>query len=373
MEVVVPSKLPMLPFRVLCLDGGGIRGLYTASLLHSIAAHFGAPGAPDAAIGQNFDLIAGTSTGGILACGLAAGETTGRMIDLYEEIGPRLFRDPMPSKRWPLLRWAFRHRNTAANDPKPLRQSLESIFGAKTLRDVYQEYQIALCLPAGRAVDWSAKVFKTPHHPAFTRDGGVTLVDACMATSAAPLFFPVAEVQEAIHLTEKGRFIDGGLWANNPTLVALIEALTICADAETGILTRPIEILSLGTSGGPSGDEPGMPADRGMLQWKFGGGVANMSVALQGRAYDDMTRLLVRHLVTLGQSIRYGRVPNPAITGSQAAELALDRATPRALSLLKSLGDTQAQYVQSECSQQTPLGNLVTSIFQTTPPSTQNL
>ena len=84
------------PFRVLSLDGGGMRGLYTASVLSTLAQRFSPSNQLD--IGKGFNLIAGTSTGGILACALAAGVPIERVIDLYRNEGPAIFRDPVPKK-----------------------------------------------------------------------------------------------------------------------------------------------------------------------------------------------------------------------------------------------------------------------------------
>ena len=271
------------PFQVLAIDGGGIRGLYSTALLHSIAAHF-EPNATDGyEIGRHFDLIAGTSTGGILACGLGAGKTTKELIALYREIGQKLFVDPQPDGTWATLRWAWRNLTKGG---KPFGAVAACAHGHPWRRDA----RINLCtaqdrplpFPPCRLHDWTPKVFKTPHSPNLTRDRDVTLVDACMATSAAPIFLPVAEIVEAAHESTLGRYVDGGLWANNPVLIAMLEAIDLCTDADGKHLTRPIVILAVGTSGGAPGDAPGSKVDRGMLGWKFGGEAAGMSIEVQG-------------------------------------------------------------------------------------------
>lgn len=356
---------PEEPFRVLAIDGGGIRGLYTAQLLHSLADHFGKQGAKDTFnVGRRFGLIAGTSTGGILACGLAAAKTTGELVRLYEKIGPSLFVNPMPDGKWRAMCWAFKNRNRPANTSVPLKEALVEVFGQMTLCETFARNGIALCLPACRLLDWTPKVFKTPHLANLTRDGDVTLVDACLATSAAPIFLPVAEVQETADPTNLGKFVDGGLWANNPAVVALIEAIDICWDPDTQKTSRPIHILSVGTSGGAAGDSPHDGVERGTAYWKFGAEIANMSVTVQGHGYDFIMKKLISQFARLGLDIKYGRIPNPSVTETQARELKLDRATPQALLLLKQLGDIQAQAVESECANKHPLGELVTSIFQ---------
>jgi uncharacterized protein len=350
-------------FRVLALDGGGVRGLYTASLLHSLAAHFatlaGNPDPDGYDVGKKFDLIAGTSTGGILACGLASGKTTGELIQLYDTVAETVFTNPQPIGKRGLLRWAWRNRHKPANPSEPLREALTRSFGAtETLGTAYARRRIALCIPACRILDWSPKVFKTPHCPEYTRDRDVTLVDVSLATSAAPIFLAIAEIQETP--TERGRFVDGGLWANNPITVALTEALEILT-AENRI--RSIELLSVGTSGGPSGQAPGAETNQGIMEWRFGSEAASMSVGVQAGGHDHVTRRLAKLFNTRGVPIRYGRIHNPAITAEQAAELRLDRATKTARQLLRQLGDARAQFVESECANRTELGQIVQSIF----------
>src|SRR5688572_25354452 len=98
----------MNSYRVLSLDGGGMRGLYTATVLKTIAAHFTRPSESPPDIGKGFDLITGTSTGGILACALAQGVSIDRVIDFYRKEGPKIFRHPVPKSTDPrILFWFF--------------------------------------------------------------------------------------------------------------------------------------------------------------------------------------------------------------------------------------------------------------------------
>ena len=347
-----------------------MRGIYTAAVLHRLSAHFQVSAAPDGSkfdVGRRFDVIAGTSTGGILACGLAYGKTTSQLISLYEDVGPKVFKKPVPKGKKASIWWTFRNRNHAANKPDELRRKLRSIFGKETLSDLYRKHSVAVCLPASRMLDGTPKVFKTPHLSDYTVDGVIQIVDACLATSAAPIFLPVAEITESDDTTHKSRYVDGGLWANNPTLIALIEALKICGRSDAQ-LKRPIQILSIGTSGGVAGETPGRPADLGTGAWQVGVGVANMSLELQGHAYHHMTGLIIDHLRLSGQDVCYARIPNPSINEDQARTLGLDRAGKDAVSLLKSLGDQSAQHVLSLCRRnEEPLAKLVNDIFDHQP------
>jgi uncharacterized protein len=360
---VADVNRPSTPFRVLALDGGGIRGIYTASVLHGIGAHFLPKQEDGWDIGRYFDLITGTSTGGILACGLAAGHPTSEILRVIEEVGPRVFANPQPDGGLKLILWALGCVGRAANSADPLRSGLEQSFGNKTIGEVYDSRRIAVCLPASRLLDWSPKVFKTPHSEHFTRDKDVTLVDACLATGAAPILMPVATVSEANHSNVLGNFADGSLWANNPSLIGLLEALDLCTDFETGKIFRPIEVLSIGTSGGAPGDSLDSNVNRGLLDWGFGAAALAMAVELQDRASDYTMVKLMNHFQHHGVMIRYQRIPNPHINDKQARELRVDRANPTTIKLLKQLGDVQAQFVQSECRKKTPLGKHITDIF----------
>jgi len=111
-------KLHEKPYRVLTIDGGGMRGLYSATVLDTLSRRFACNTNSELLdIGKGFDLIVGTSTGGILACALAAGVKTTEIINLYREEGSNIFQDPITDK-W--KRWAWRNRKTPANSSTTL-------------------------------------------------------------------------------------------------------------------------------------------------------------------------------------------------------------------------------------------------------------
>ena len=309
-----------------------MRGVYSAHYLHVLMAHYATTrGSGPLDFGKAFDLIAGTSTGGILACALAAGVPLDKVVRLYREQGPSIFPAKVPSNLGKLiLQFPFR-RGLVRRGAEALAEALVAVLGKETLAQVYGRRGIALAIPAvqmGHHLSW---VFKTAHLAnSRHRDDNYTLADACMATSAAPVFRSLAWVKNP---TDDGGlvFADGGLWANNPVLVALIDALEV---------TRPgdrIEIYCLGTCPPPTGDQiPKDQANWGYKQWRFGADVPNVAISAQQYAYDNMARMLAKHV---DREARILRFPHSDVPPSILAHLGLDETSAKAMDALV----TQAQ------------------------------
>ncbi|SFL89316.1 Patatin-like phospholipase [Desulfomicrobium norvegicum] len=334
-----------IPFRVLTIDGGGIRGLYTAALLKDIMDHYaqlrGVKSGLD--IGTGFDLIAGTSTGGILACALAKGLHPDKVVSLYSEHGPSIFPSPQPSgKGSALIRWAWKHRRSSSANGLALKKRLEDVFGTTTLADLYRERRIALCVPAVHAETSCSKVFKTPHDPDFTIDSCFKLSDVCLATSAAPIVFPVAKIQDHRNAYRQCCFLDGGLWANNPVLVGLIEALHI--NKLNGEEDRPIDIFSVGTCSPATGHAITNP-DRGVFDWNFGVGPLGLSIDAQATGHGYMAVHIARYLKCEANIVR---LPCSSPSSGEAQHLALDNPSQEAVQVLLDRARHDSQTVLSK-------------------------
>jgi patatin-like phospholipase/acyl hydrolase len=209
-------------FQILSIDGGGIKGLFSASLL----AHLEEDLRTD--ITRHFDLIVGTSTGGIIALGLGLGIRPAEIIEFYVRQGCKIF-PPVPRPfDWRRLKHWVRHKYDSA----PLERALRERFGEKRLG----ESKKRLVIPAFNLADNDVKLFKTAHHPKLRRDYKLLAWKVAMATSAAPTFFP------DFNQVDHQRLIDGGVWANNPIMVAVTEALGVL-----DIRLPQISILSVGT------------------------------------------------------------------------------------------------------------------------------
>lgn len=215
-------------YRILSLDGGGIRGVFPAAFLARLEDHLGQP------IGSYFDLIAGTSTGGIIAIGLGLGVPAREILRLYEERGPAIF----DQHHGPLGNWLRQrlhglwHWFGSKYSSDELHDALAQILGSRRLGDSTAR----LVIPAWHPVLERVYIYKTAHHPRLETDYKQPALDAAMATAAAPTFLKPYLTSDAVEL------VDGGVWANNPIGVACIEAI--------GVLGWPadrLKILSIGT------------------------------------------------------------------------------------------------------------------------------
>lgn len=317
------------PLRVLSIDGGGMRGLYSATYLSALAAEAAKRrGVKELDVGKAFDLIVGTSTGGIIACALAAGISLKRVAAVYRQRGKAVFPVKMPDRfGLNLFCQIFSRPRHLAAGAKALTQSLEEVFGNMTVRDVYDSRRIALAIPAVEMGRHRARVFKTPHLNGH-RDDDFRLVDVCLATSAAPLYRSLARVPNPIPAGGHCyTFADGGLWANNPVLVAMIDAFRMTKSGAR------IDVFSLGTCSPPVGDIniPDSEINWGLREWKFGAEAAALSIDAQQSAYDDIARMLVNHV---DRECRIVRFPHGDIPTSAAPYLSLDETREKGMQVL---------------------------------------
>ena len=254
-----------LPFRILSMDGGGIRGIFPAALLACLEQEH----LQGHSIGDYFDLIAGTSTGGILALGLGAGLTAGELLRMYLDEGHRVF----PPRQKGLAGRAKR-LVSAQYDRRSLDELLSQRLGDKTLR----ESKYRLLIPSTEGRNGEVYVFKTPHHPGYTLDGDERMSAVAAATSAAPTYFTPFE--------QRGyTFLDGGIWANNPTMAALVEALSRFTTRR-----EDIRILSIGCGQKPFQVTEGQTRNSGMVQWR---GIIDVAMHLQSVTAVNQAGLLI--------------------------------------------------------------------------------
>jgi len=213
-------------FQILSLDGGGLKGVFTASLLSFIERTL------QIKIADHFDLIAGTSTGGIIALALGAGFTPEEILTFYLSEGPKIF----PSK------------GVIKRMLKGTKHLFIRKYSSETLKIVLQDSKYfddkllgislkRLIIPSFNPSSNEVHIYKTAHHERLRSDYKTPMWQVAMATASAPTYFPV-------YINDGGtRLIDGGIWANNPAMVALAEALGYLKQNQSDIA-----MFSIGTT-----------------------------------------------------------------------------------------------------------------------------
>ena len=186
-------------FKILSIDGGGIRGVYSAHILKRIEEEF------KIKLHDYFDLIAGTSTGSIIAAAIACDISLNDVEQLYKDKGDKIF----SKKVW----WKFPKWFSSKFHSEELNKILVGKFGDRTLGDISKP----LILPASNITTGKVYVSKSYYDKNFVRDKRIKLTDAILASCSAPTYFDP-------HCIGSYLLADGGLWANNPSLVAVIDA-----------------------------------------------------------------------------------------------------------------------------------------------------
>ena len=296
-----------MSFKILCCDGGGIRGVITALLIQDLDRSFG--------IVKNANGFAGTSTGGLISLGLVSDVGIDAIVNLYENEGDKIF-EP---NGWLLDAQLKQQDRAPAQSAAELLGSGPGIFrcqyvntGLKTVAQ--QLVGTGAMSSASRFVAVnSARLWDSGDgswSPCTISNGprntyrGISMVDAALATSAAPTYFPPYQVGDF------GYFADGGTFANNPSMTAIVEAIY----QGYAPATSDIVMLSLGTGANPVGVPPSSVPDPlawGVTHWlwPFSNGPvpATALLNLTMDATADLAAIQAQQL--LGNNYMRGNVP----------------------------------------------------------------
>lgn len=222
--------------KVLSLNGGGVRGLYTVSVLAEIERIIGVTlGEENVCIGDYFDLISGTSIGGIVALALASGKSARSVKAEFYKSAATIFPQKSGFRKFIKRMWLPLYSSHALSKAITEMIDVQMTFGDLKRR---------VMIPAVNLTTGRPQFFKTPHNPRFTRDARLKIFDAAMATSAAPTYF-------APHYCEdlNAHFADGGLVANNPSYVSYLEVLNDMKCDFNGVTPQDVKVLNVGTLG----------------------------------------------------------------------------------------------------------------------------
>lgn len=318
------------PFKILSIDGGGVKGLYSALIIQHLEEEFGRP------ISDYFDMICGTSTGGIIALALSIKTPASTITEFYRNEGPKIFPFRNPNSFWSKVKQGFfRGKYSDSN----LRVALENVFGDMTMGDS----QNLLCIPSFSLSRGMPRVFKFPHKEGcFNMDRNLRMVDVALATSAAPTFFPIAQIGNE-------QYVDGGLWANNPALCGLAEALKYFIGKEQPIITRQqntdsstegniwfesYQILSISSINVKSRPIRRISENPSFFSW--GGELPNTSIDGQSFFTNFFLDAMKSNSLLKGA---FHRIESPALSTEQAKCMSLDNATNKSINLMEIYGN----------------------------------
>jgi patatin-like phospholipase/acyl hydrolase len=240
----------------LALDGGGARGYLSAGILKNVELYLDNKTGQQVPLGKRFDLIAGTSAGGIIALGLGLGYTAAKIEKIFGDLVATVF--AATERAWYTTRlWSPEY------GVETLTRSLKALFGDSTLRDVTTD----VCITAVSLENGRPRFHKSNYRATYEARLDELLVDVALATSAAPTYFPAHNLKHSHDL------VDGGVCANNPSMIALAESGRFERKSKRGTepVTNPLKdvvLISIGT-----GELPSMPYDAdtlasaGLLEW----------------------------------------------------------------------------------------------------------
>jgi len=263
-------------------------------------------------IASHFDLICGTSAGGLIALGLASEIPAPELKAMFENQGQQIF----GARSWWRRRVGMYFKAKHSNEG--LRSVLEQRFGTTTIGDLKHR----VLIPAVNYTTGRGQFFKTPHHQSFELDHRLSLVDVALATSAAPVYFPSVR-------NSRGVFVDGGLVGNAPGLFGLHEIRTFL-DKDPEALVR---VLAIGTMTVGATISGGTDLDQGLLGW--GSSLFDLVISAQESSVDYM----------LTQSIGgdYFKIDD-SVTPQQSSDVkSLDEVTAASTHTLRDRGASAAQ------------------------------
>jgi uncharacterized protein len=291
--------------RVLSLSGGGFLGLYTAVVLAGLEEHVGEP------LARRFDLLAGTSIGGLLALALAYEVPMVRLVELFVQQGPAVFSSRhLPQGALSRLLDLSRSVMGPKYSGQALREALQAELGVRRLADAVHRV-IVPAVDVGRC---QSKVFKTPHVEASLGDGDCGAVEVAMASCAAPAYFPSVRIGRRL-------YADGGLFAVAPDQIALHEL-----EQFIGVPAERVRMLSIGTAVAHYRPSGGVREDAGAVGWLSDGRLVLTMLAAQQQHVQAMLE------DRLGA--RYLRLD---ADWPSDAGLGIDVATPQAVECLSAL------------------------------------
>lgn len=303
-------------FKILSLSGGGARGIYTAKALEVLESRF------QTQIANHFDIICGTSIGGILALGLAAEIPASKILKVFDENREKIFpaipeKEKKPIPVLNISKADIRQIKQPQYTPEPLKALLEELFGDKLIGDLKH----CVLIPSINFTVGRLRAFRTPHAEKLFQDAKCKIVDVALATSAAPTYFPV-------HTIDGTRYVDGGLVANSPVLMGVTEAYS-----SFNIPLESVTALCIGNMGKGLAANHEKGTELGYKAWGFGQDIINLTMSVGEQQSFDLANLLLQGRLEL--------IDSEAVE-EQSHLLSLDNGSDAAAQILKAHAENSA-------------------------------
>jgi patatin-like phospholipase/acyl hydrolase len=322
------------PFKILSIDGGGIKGLFSAEILSGLERQYGNT------LSDYFDMICGTSTGGIIALALSIKTPMQKIVDFYKNDGPIIF----PYKNT-ITRFYAESKQLLFNSKYSnsyLKESLNKVLAENKMHNAKN----LLCIPAYNLNQGKPTVFKSPFiidgKNLWKNDENLRMIDVALATSAAPTYFPIHSINDIY-------YADGGVWANNPTLCGIIEALKYFINKEfiidgKKIKYNSIQALSISSVNQPNCWSTKRKKDRSALLWLRGNKLITPFMDGQSIYTDNLIESLV---VSNNTKIEYKRIKHNDLSSEIKKNIDLDKASKSSITDLSILGRETFRYYSS--------------------------
>ena len=307
-------------FKILSIDGGGIKGLYSATFLANLEAQLQKERGESERIVDYFDLICGTSTGGLIALALSIRKPVTDICNFYELKGKDIF--PNSKSKWRLLRQTLfggKYNDIA------LRKALEEMYGTSKIGDS----ECLLCIPSFDYTNFTYALFRFDHKEGkLDRHNRLLMVDVGLATSAAPTYFPLAQIKDARNV----QYVDGGVWCNNPSLIGLMESLRYFVGPDKQF--EDVSILSVSSINSLKGKPPLLKRQKSFINWAPD--LFELGMTGQNEFTDFALSTLDNYIK---YPISYLRVPSPQLSAEQQKHVSMDLASEKAFILMKTNAD----------------------------------
>ncbi len=336
--------------KILSIDGGGIRGIIPAIVLNYIEERTGKR------IATMFDFIAGTSTGGILALGLTKRNsdssinyepeyTAAELVNFYRRYGQKIFNEYVPGRADDLVQ--------PKHNPQGKQEVLEELLGKAKVEDALREifitsYDIEMRTPVFFTSNPNAEEIESFNSRKLCM--GVKMIEAAMATSAAPTFFPPFKLEAGYnHHTDEGYYalVDGGVFANNPSSLAMMEAMISYkkkSDKDEELQRTDTLVVSLGTGSLTKKYKYRDAKNWGQIKWAL----PLLNVVLDGQS-ESVAYQLQQLMMNKGDNRNYYRFQVP-LSSDNGHDL-MDNASPCNIDHLEKLGEKLIEHTKKDLDQ----------------------